>query len=58
MEAAVNEFLNALEEEERQGWIALARAELPVRIATLDVIVNAALAEYINRHHAEFLEAP
>jgi hypothetical protein len=53
--AAVREFLNEIQEEERQLWIADARAELPARTATIDVILNAALSQFIRRHHAEFI---
>jgi len=34
-----------------------ARTELPARTSIMDVIVNAALSQFINRHYAEFLEA-
>jgi hypothetical protein len=53
--AAVSEFLYGIQEEERQKWIADARAGLPARTATIDMIVNAALAQFKSRHHAEFL---
>ena len=56
--AAVSEFLHAIQEEERQEWIAAARSELPVRTPRIDVITNAALSQFISRHHTEFLEAP
>ena len=55
--AAVNEFLYGIQEEERQLWIADARAELPTRTPMIDVILNAALSQFIRRHHAEFLES-
>jgi hypothetical protein len=55
--AAVSEFLYVIQEEDRQAWIADARAELPVRTSTIDVILNAALSQFIRRHHAEFLES-
>ena len=55
--AAVSEFLYVIQEEERQAWIADARAELPIRTSTIDVILNAALSQFIRRHHAEFLES-
>ena len=56
--AAVREFLYGIQEGERQGWIADARAELPIRTSTIDVILNAALSQFISRHHAEFLDSP
>jgi hypothetical protein len=56
--AAVSEFLNALQEAERMDWIADARAELPARTRIIDVILNAALSQFISRHHAEFIEGP
>ena len=56
--AAVSEFLHEIQEEERQWWITDARAELPARTSTIDVIVNAALSQFIGRHNAEFLETP
>jgi hypothetical protein len=56
--AAVREFLYGIQEEERQLWIADARAELPARTSTIDVILNAALSQFISRHQAEFLESP
>jgi hypothetical protein len=55
--AAVSEFLYGIQEEERQLWIADARAELPTRTPTIDVILNAALSQFISRHHAEFIES-
>ena len=54
--AAVSEFLYGIQEKERQAWIADVRAELPARITTIDVILNAALSQLISRYHAEFLE--
>jgi hypothetical protein len=54
--AAVSEFLYGIQEEERQKWIADVRAELPTRTPTIDVILNAALSQFISRHRAEFLE--
>lgn len=54
-QAAVSEFLYGIQEEERQAWIADVRAELPARIPTIDVILNAALSKFISRHHAEFI---
>ena len=56
--AAVSEFLYVIQEWERQLWIVDACAKLPARTLTIDVIVNAALSQFISRHHAEFLEAP
>jgi hypothetical protein len=55
--AAVSEFLYGIQEEERQLWISHARRELPARTPTIDLIVNAALSQFISRHHAEFLES-
>jgi hypothetical protein len=56
--AAVSEFLYAIQEQERQLWIADVRASLPARTSKIDVILNAALSQFISRHHAEFIEAP
>ncbi|MGA8655450.1 MAG: hypothetical protein WB586_04820 [Chthoniobacterales bacterium] len=55
--AAVSEFLYEIQEKQRQLWITNARAELPARITTIDVILNAALSQLISRYHAEFLES-
>jgi hypothetical protein len=54
--AAVSKFLYEVREEERQRWMTRVRTELPARTKTIDVIVNAALSQFISRHHAEFCE--
>jgi hypothetical protein len=50
-------ILYEIQEAERQLWIADTRAELPARTSTIDVILNAALSQFIRRHHAEFIES-
>lgn len=52
-QAAASEFLNVIQEEERQRWIAAVRAELPLRTPAIDVIVNAAVSQFKSPHHAE-----